>query len=177
MKGKATKILLLMLILACVIPAIGEATGEPQRRRTQRRPAPKPTPTPPPDYVAHANAVAEQLKLVSRFVYTYGKIVNGLEFASGQAKAGNTSPQLEAQNQQAKQSIVNNINGLRAGINKVVEQLHADQRLQVQYLKLGAAADAIATAEQLSAAGKFDEAGKALLVAIDRLSDTIIALR
>jgi hypothetical protein len=171
------KILALTLMLAFALPAIAAPQKKAPPRSKRRAPA-APAPAPAPvDFGAEATKVAEQLKLVARFVYVYGKIANGLEVADDQAKRGETSPALTAKNQQSKESIVSNINGLRAGIDKVVKDFQGNPRLQVQYLKVSGASDAAANAERAAAAGRFDEAGKALITAVDRLAETLVALK
>ena len=124
-----------------------------------------------------ATKVGEQLKLVSRFIFVYGKISNGLELAADQAKRGETSPQITARTQQAKDSTVNNIAALKEGIDKLGLEMKTNDRLQVQYLKLTSASDAIANARQLASAGNFEEAGKALVASVEKLTETLIALR
>jgi hypothetical protein len=121
--------------------------------------------------------VADQLKLVSRFIFVYGKIANGLELAADQAKRGEVSPAITERNQKVKDSTVANIAALKEGIDKVGLELKANDRLQVQYLKLTSASDAVASAQQLASNGSFDEAGKALVLAVEKLTETIISLR
>lgn len=168
------KIIGLALILACIIPEAGEAQRKTQGAR--RRPAAAPKP-PPIDMAAEAAPVVEQLKIVSRFVYIYGKIVNGLEVAEDQVKRGETSPEIVARNQKTRDGLVANIGALRTGIDKAGVRLQAETRLQVQYLKLTTASDAISNAEKLAAAGRYDDAGKTLVSAIERLAETLISFR
>lgn len=182
MKTRVVRIAGLTLIAAFFIPLvdpmINRSVSEAQRKRTPatRRPAPAPQP-PPIDMAAEAAPVADQLKNLSQFVYIYGKIVNGLELAAEQDKRGESSPEITARNQKTRDGIVTNIQGLRAGIVKAGERLQAESRLQVQYLKLTSATDAVVNAERLATAGRYDDAGKSLLVAIERLTDTIISFR
>lgn len=168
------KILPIVLLLAWTLPAL----AAPQKRTTRPKRRPVAAPQPPPiDMAAEAAPVAEQLKIVSRFVYIYGKIVNGLEVAEDQVKRGETSPEIVAQNKKTRDGLVANISALRVGIEKVGQRLQAETRLQVQYLKLTTASDAISNAEKLAAAGRYDDAGKTLVAAIERLAETIISFR
>jgi hypothetical protein len=168
----------LLLLLVNAFPAVANPTT--QRRPTRsRRPAPTPTPAPAPtvNFVAEANLVSEQLRSVSQFIYIYGKIVNGLELADAQTKEGAASPTAASKNKEIKDKLGANINTLRAGIDAIASRFRSESRLQVQYLKLTGASDAIATAAQLATAGRYDDAGKSLVTAVQRLSETIIALR
>jgi hypothetical protein len=145
-------------------------------QRPKRRPA-TPAPTPVPDMRPEALQVAEQIKNVSKFIYFYGKIVNSLQIADEDAKRGQASPAVQAANKKSKDALITNINGLRVGLNAVAAKFQANSRLQVQYLKISFAAEAIANAEQLATAGQYDEAGKALVTAVERLTDTLTTMR
>ncbi|MEP7271591.1 MAG: hypothetical protein ABI882_08795, partial [Acidobacteriota bacterium] len=150
------KTLALALIVLCVAPIVLIAQKKPAakpRRSAPATAAPTPIPT---NMVEAATKVADQLKLVSRFLFVYGKVANGLEIAEDQVKRGDTTPALAARNQQIKQSLVSNINGLKAGIDKVALEFKNNDRLQVQYLKLTGGSDAVADAEQFALAGKYD---------------------
>jgi hypothetical protein len=121
--------------------------------------------------------VAEQLKLLTRFIYVYGKISNGLETADEQAKRGQTNQALQAQTQQNKAGVVANIDGLRVGLDKLERSFQANPQLQRQYLKLSGSAAAITNAAQLAAANRFDEAGRVLLGVAERLADVMVEMR
>ena len=170
------KTLPILAMVACLVPAIVIAQKKPAPRT--RKPAPTATPVPAGlSNLDAANKVAEQLKLVSKYIFVYGKVANGLELAADQAKRGEVSPTITARNQQVKDSTAANIAALKEGIDKVGAELKANDRLQVQYLKLTGASDAVANAHQLATAGSFDEAGKALVLAVEKLTETIISLR
>jgi hypothetical protein len=124
-----------------------------------------------------AAQVAEQLKLLTRFIYVYGKISNGLETADEQAKRGQTNQALSAQTQQNKASVVANIDNLRAGLEKLELSFHSTLQLQRYYTKLFGASQAAANAAQLAAANRFDEAGRVLLGVTERLSDLLVEMR
>src|SRR5207249_2076913 len=150
--------LTLALILLCALPV----PALPQKRsssakKPKSRPA-APTKQPPADLRAEAAQAAEQLKLLTRFLYLYARISVGLEAADEQAKRGETNQAAIARNNQNKASVVANISGVRAGLEKLGQSFHANPQLQLQYLKVLSAAEAAAKAEQLAAAGRFDEA-------------------
>ncbi len=169
-----------LLCLPGVVSASNAVVAQKKSTRTQRKPGAKPTPTPSPtpnNLSAEAAQVAEQIRLVTRFIYIYGKVANGLELAEEQAKQGEISPAAAAKNQQSKDAVVNNIRGLRTGLGNVVARLQANSQLQVQYLKASYAAEAVTNAERLAASSKFDEAGKSLVAAVERLTEVLQALR
>lgn len=137
----------------------------------------KPTPTPTPDLKVEAGQVAEQIKNVSKFIYVYGKIVNGLELSEEQARQKQVSPAAAAKNRENKDALVTSIRNLRVGVGNLARNFQNDSRLQIQYLKVAFAVDAADEAEKLAAAGRYDEAGKSLVTLIERLTDAAIATR
>lgn len=165
------------LLLALSIPSSVVAQ---RRKSTPKRPVNRPTPTPTPaplNLGAEAAQVAEQIKLITRFLYIYGKVTNGLELAEEQNRRGELSPAAAAQNRQSKETVVSNLNGLRLGLSNLLTRFQGNSRLQVQYLKVSNAVDAVTNAERLAANSRFDEAGKSLVLAIERLTDVMLALR
>ena len=171
----------LTCLLVCLIisPA---ALGQKKRKSTRPKPRPASTPAPEPtptplNLSAEAASVAEQLKIVTRFVYVYGKIANGLELAEEQLRRGELPAAAETSNRKTKEAVANNINGVRAGLEILAGRFQANPRLQVHYLKLSYAAESAANAERLVVNGRFDEAGKSLVQAVERLADVLQALR
>ncbi len=164
----------LMLTLAVIFAFPLTSTAQKPKRRPA---APKPTPMPTPDLKVEAGQVAEQIKNVSKFIYVYGKIVNGLEISQEQEKQNKVSPSAAAKNRENKDALLASIRNLRAGVENLARNFQSNPRLQVQQLKLSFAADAASDAERLAAAGRYDEAGKSLIALIERLTDAVISLR
>lgn len=161
-----------VVLTMILIPQAGWA----QKRSTRRKPAGA-APAPPPDLRPRATEVAEQIKLLSRFLFVFGKVANGLEVARDQARRNQTSPAIEARNRQSREALVSGISGLATGIDNIVNSFKSDPNLQVQYLKLAAARDAVNEAAQFAAGQQYEEAGSALTAAIERLTETIISMR
>lgn len=173
MKRYSTVTLIFLVAIACIYPLVSVA----QKKSGSKRRTPVAKPTPTPDLKAEAAQVAEQIKNFSKFIYIYGKVVNGLEIADEQARRGQMSPTAAEKNRQSKDALVANIRGLKVGADNLAKSFQSNPKLQVQYLKLTFAVDAAGEAEQLAAAGRYDEAGKSLVAVIERLTDTVIALR
>ena len=167
----------LALALLLLLPSTTPAQKKKRPAPTRRPAGEQAKPASAMDMRPEAQAVAEQIKNVTKFIFIYGKIVNGLEVAEDQAKRGEVTPAVAAKTQQSKQSLITSIRGLRTGIENVSKKLQANPRLQVQYLKLSYAAEAVASAEQLATAGRFDDAGKALTSVVERLTETLLAMR
>jgi hypothetical protein len=167
------KSLLLALTLLCALASPGLA----QKKRTPARKAPAPKPAPVVDTRQEAQMVAEQIKVISRFLYTYGKVTYGLEFDADQAKRTRPSPELVEKNKQIKAGVVNGIAGLRGGIDKLEEALKNNPRLQVQYVNLLGVTEAINRARDLAANSQFDEAGRSLITANERLAMLLLDIK
>jgi len=175
LKRFSTVALTLLFLIVCAFPLVSVAQRKSGTKR--RTTATKPKPTPTPDLRVEAGQVADQIKNFSKFIYIYGKIVNGFEMADEQARLGEMKPDVAARNQQSKAALVNNVRSLKTGVESLAQSFQNNPRLQVQYLKLSFAVDAANEAEKLAAAGRYDEAGKSLVTVIERLTDTVLAMR
>ena len=175
MRRYSTIALLIVLAALCVFPLVSIA--QKKTTSTKNRRAVKPTPTPVPDTKVEAGQVAEQIKNFSKFIYIYGKVVNGLEVAEDQVKQNKMSPTAAAKIQQSRDALVQNIRNLKVGLEGVARNFQNNSRLQIQYLKIAFAVDAAGDAERLATAGRYDEAGKSLVTVIERLTDTMMAMR
>jgi hypothetical protein len=135
-------------------------------------------PVPPPiNLAAEAALVAEQIKLITRFTFVYGKVMNSLEMAAEEEKKGRASAAVIEQTRKGREALVANIADLALGLDKVVARLQANPRLQVQYLKVSYAVEPLSNARQNAAAGQLNEAGKWLVLSVERLTDALLALR
>lgn len=176
MKRHSAVIFIIALGLSCLLSTNSFAQKK-KKSSGSRRTTAAPGPAPVADMRAEANQVIEQIKNVSKFLYLYGKVANGLEIADDQAKRGQVSSSVAAKNKQSKDALVANISGLKTGLENLSNSLKANPRFQVQYLKVSYAAESAAKAEQLAAAGQYDEAGKALITVIEKLSDALMSMR
>jgi len=166
----------MMISLALII--VLSVSSSAQKKPGKRRPAkPTPTPTPVVDMRTEAAQVADQIKNVTRFLYIYGKVQNSLEIADEQAKRGQADPKVVADNKKSKDALVVNINGLRAGLNNILKTWEGNTKMQTQSLRLVKAADAIGASEQYAAAGRYKEAADALVIAVERMTDTMISMK
>lgn len=128
------------------------------------------------DFRDEAGQIANQLKLLTRFLYVYGKVSAGLEAADEQASRGELSDTLQAKIKLDKADVVTSIANIKAGLENVAQSLKAKPQLQAPFMKLSDTAEVVANAQRLAAANRFDEAGKALLAVAGRLSDLLVEL-
>ncbi|MBI1745842.1 MAG: hypothetical protein HYR55_04545 [Acidobacteria bacterium] len=168
-------IVALILILGLPAALISQTTDKPPGGATRRPPARGKSPA--INARADAAKVAEQLKLLTRFIYLYGKISAGLETAEEQVRRGELDPELSSRIAKNRSSVVDHIRGIRAGLEKLDQHFQSKSRTTRTSIRLIGAADQADAAEQLAGAGRFDEAGRALLRAAEQLLDFLVELR
>jgi hypothetical protein len=181
------RVTIFTVVLLIALGALSQAHSfaqqqQQQKQRTKRSGAgAKAKPTPTPDMRAEATQVAAQIKKVSNFIYIYGKVVNGLQFADEQSKNDTqpsaSSAKVQALNKENRDKLVASIEGVRADIAQLAKGFEDNPRLQIQYLKVNSATGAAIDAERLAAAGQYDDAGKSLVAIVERLTDAIMSMK
>lgn len=171
--------LLLAFALLLVIAPAGLAqkkkrTTTPQRSRTT---APPPAPAPAPDTQKESAEVANTLKALTKFLFLYGKIANGLEVAEDQAKRTRVPATVIEQNIRNKNGVQAGIAGLKDQVDKLSQLLQANPRLQVPYVNLAGVTQKIVEAQGLVQNNQFDEAGRSLVTAVERLTDILLQIK
>jgi hypothetical protein len=124
-----------------------------------------------------ASRVAGQIKNMTRFIYVLGGVAKGLEAVDDAAKRNEASPAIMDQNQKYKQQVRASIQTLREALDKLEIDFRNTPELQRYYIGLAGVAQGAATAEELAAVNKFDQAGRSLLGVVDRLTDVLLAMR
>ena len=161
----------LLVLLATLV--ISSATfAQTRGRSTAARPKPAATPTPRVSEVrtAGANRVAEQIKLLARFIYVLGSTNESIRRDDADPDAAKKTPA-------TKNQIRIGITGFREGLDKLEIDFRATPELQPYYIKLAGAAASAATAEQQAGNGQFDAASRSLLAVVSRLADVLVAMR
>lgn len=171
------RVSIIIIIASITLFAVVQTHSLAQQKKPVGKKTTKPAPAPTPDMRAQAGLVAGQIKNVSNFIYLFGKIVNGFEVADEQAKSNQLPDKIAAMNKESKEKLVAKIKDLRAGLEGLATGIQADQSLQVQYLKISYATEAVVDAERLTQAERYDEAGKSLIAVVERLTDTIVSMR
>lgn len=149
-------------------------TQTPVKPKPKKRKPPTPPPAPIPDMRSEATQVAAQINNISRFLFIYGKVVNGIELSEQQAKNNPGKPAAPPQN---KELIIKYIRDLRTGLNGVAINFQGIPRLQTQYLKISAAAQALDNAELLASSGRFDDAGRSMISAVEKLTEAMLSMK
>jgi YbbR domain-containing protein len=161
--------LTLVAILTCVFFFNFSATAQ-KRKPTTKKPT---TTNSTSELREGVSKTAIQLKNISLFVYRYGKVVTGLELTEKDVRAGKISAN---QNERAKQTVVQTIRGLRAGLAELEVMFRTKNGLKPYLNNIQGISELCGSAEDQASNGQFDEAGKTLLSVIERLTDALAAM-
>ena len=163
-------------LLTALLLAPSTTLGQTRRRST---PAQRTTPAQTQARVAQvrtagATKVADQIKLLTRFIYLLGSITSGIAAADEAARRNEGNPAVvQASRAQVKSSIA----GFREGLDKLEIEFRTMPELQPYYIKLAGVAAGAANAEQEAAANRFDASGRSLLNVVGRLADVLVVMR
>ena len=126
---------------------------------------------------AGAQKVANQIKLLTQFIYVLGKTTSSMAAVDDAVRRNEASPAVVQQNQQSKVVVKSSIAGYREGLDKLEIEFRTTPELQPYYIKLAGVAAGAVSAEEQGAAGQFDRAGRTLLDVINRLADVLVVMR
>jgi len=165
------------LVAILIVPAA--ALGQTRRRSSGSRTSSTATATQRVSQARTAGAqrVADQIKLMTRFVYLLGGVTSGIAAVDEAAKRNEATPELLQRNQQNKATVKTSIQGFREGLDKLEVDFRNQPELQPFYIKLAGSAAGAATAEDQAASNQFDAAGRSLLNVISRLADVLVIMR
>lgn len=118
--------------------------------------------------------VAEQIKVLTRFIYLLGGVAKTLEGVDDAARRSQSSAAVAEQTQKSRTIIRNSIRDVRVGLDKLEIDFRSTPELERYYIKLAGVAAGAATAEDLAGANQFDKAGRSLLDVVNRLTDALM---
>lgn len=171
-----------VVALACIILSSVPATSQTRRRSAQKRGAAPSTSFAEKQQAelrAGRERIATQIKALTQFLYLFGNISKGIETAEQvnrnreQTSVGMTAERIE----QSKVKVKDSIKTVRAGLDQLESSFRLNPVLQSYYPKLAGVAKLGQTAESQAAANSFDQAGRSLIAAVNRLADALVALR
>ena len=148
------------------------------RKRTAAKPS-RPSTTSTISFAQRAGAarVAEQIKVLTRFIYLLGGVAKGLETADDATSRNEASAAIIDQTKQSKVTVRASIRSVKDGLDKLEIDFRATPALQRYYISLAGVAAGAAKAEDLAAANQFDKAGRALLEVVNHLTDVLLEMR
>lgn len=168
------RLTLAILTILIVIPISASAQT---RRRSSSRPAGNTADRSAVVRNSGATRVADQIKVLSRFIYLLGGVAKGLENVDEAARRNEASPAVLQQAEQNKATVRTSIRNVREGLDKLEVDFRATPELQPYYIKLAGSAAGAATAEQQAANNQFDASGRTLLTVINRLTDVLLIMK
>jgi Flp pilus assembly protein TadB len=176
---------ILIIAVVCLLLVPATAWSQTRRRTTSRRQSRPAANTQSTDadqtkmalaQRAGAERVAEQIKLLSRFLFVYGGILKGLETAREAERQNQTSASAQQQTENVRAGVKKSFSDWRAAMDKLEIDFRATPGLQRYYTKLAGVAAGAATAEEQANAGQFDQAGRSLLAVVNRLADVLLEM-
>ena len=149
------------------------------RKRTTTTKSSRSTTTPKASEIQReaATRVADQIKILTKFIYLLGGVAKGIEDLDNAAKRNEASPTILEQAQRNKQTVQASITARREELDKLEIYFRTTPELQRYYTSLAGVAESAAIAEDQAAANKFDQAGRSLLGGVNRLTDVLLAMR
>ncbi|HEY0377526.1 MAG TPA: hypothetical protein VGC87_11435 [Pyrinomonadaceae bacterium] len=151
-----------------------------RQRTTTRRSAPRAgnaAASAPMELKAGAARVADQIKVLTKFLYLLGGVAKGIEAADVAARAGEATPAQVQQTERSKATVKNSLQNVREGLDQLEIDFRTKPELQRFYTSLAGVAAGAANAEDQAAANQFDQAGRSLLAVVNRLTDVLLEMR
>jgi len=169
-----------VLVLSCIVLSSVAAPSQTRRRSTPKR-------TSGPTFAEKQQAeiqsgreqIAAQIKALTQFLYLFGGISKGIETAerANTSREGSTAGIPAEQIAQSKTKVKDSIASVRVGLDQLESSFRLNPVLQSYYPNLAGVARLAQTAESQAAANSFDQAGRSLLAAVNKLADALVALR
>lgn len=173
------RLLLIAAALLLILPAI--AFGQGRSRTTKRTTSTKTSASVESQAaeirMAGATKIAEQIKILTRFLYLLGGVAKGIEQVDEAARKNEASPAALQQNEQNKATVKTSLRNVREGLDALEIYFRATPGLQSYYLKLAGSASGAADAEAQAEGGRFDQSGRTLLGVVNRLTDVLLIMR
>lgn len=150
------------------------------QRTTRRTTAPKVTTTTTPaagsaaEMKAGAEKVSNQIINMTRFIYILGSAAKGIEDLDKDTRANRAAKDANETN---KRELRQAMAGLTAGLRALEVEFRTKPSLRKASPQIEGIAILSENAEGLAASGKFYDAGKPLLQIVEKLSNTLVALR
>ena len=165
-------------LLVAILIAPTAALGQTRRRSTRTRtPSQSTAQKVAAARTAGATKVAEQIKLMTKFIYLLGGVANGIATVDEAIKKNQASPQLIQNNEQSKAIVKKGFQDFREALDRLETEFRNQPELQPFYIKLAGSAAGAAKAEELAGSAQYDAGGRTLLTVINRLTDVLVIMR
>jgi hypothetical protein len=124
-----------------------------------------------------ASRVADQIKILTRFLYLLGGVAKSIEAADAAQQRNEASPAVIEQTNKSKATVKTSLRNVREGLDKLEIDFRTTPELLRYYTRLAGVAAGAATAEEQAGANQFDQAGRSLLSVVNRLTDVLLEMR
>ena len=123
--------------------------------------------------------IAAEIKGLTQFLFLFGNISKGIETAElvnlhGEQTSVGMPPERIAQ---SKAKLRESIKAVRTRLDQLESSFRLNGVLQSYYPNLAGVAKLGQTAEAQAAANTFDQSGRSLIAAVNKLADALVALR
>ena len=152
--------------------------GTTNRRRASRQSAPPSTAAPSPNLSDARARISDQIKNLTRFLYLFGRVSNSIEVADAESRRSRVNTaEAVAEQDRSKAALRDNLAGVRQGLENLENYFRTTPGLGLYSLRVAGVSSIAAQAESQAASGQFDQAGRSLLGAVNRLTDALGELR
>jgi hypothetical protein len=173
---------LLFSFFAAISLGLAATASAQTKRTTTRKPPPAPkvvtsntlgTSNSATDTLSGAQKVSIQVKNVTKFIYALGGIARAIEDLDKDPKANRAAKEANETN---KREVMQAIRNLRAGLAALEVEFRTKTNLKRYLPQIQGITDLSAQTEDLATSGRFADAGKPLLLVVEKLSDTLVAM-
>ena len=123
------------------------------------------------DVATGRQRIAAQVKTLTQFLYLLGGINKTIESADRAAGRAADPSGAAAKTQRSKDTVVDSIANVRAGLAKLESDFQANTNLAKYAPLIDGISLTAQAAEGQAASGKFDDAGRTLLTVVNKLAD------
>jgi hypothetical protein len=170
---KVQRIVTVLIVTLILFPA----TGFSQTRKRTTKPS-RTSPSKASEVQREgAERVANQIKVLTRFIYVLGGVAKGLEGMDDAARRNEAPAAVLEQAKRNKATVRTSIQSVREGLDKLEIDFRTTPELQRYYIKLAGVALDASNAEEQAAANQFDKAGRTLLEVVNHLTDVLLDMR
>ena len=170
-----------VLAISCIILTSTTSISQTRRRAPARRTIPSTTfeEKRQAEIRAGRQQIATQIKGLTQFLFLFGNISKGIETAEQvnrnreQTSVGMPPERIE----QSKTKLKETIKSVRTGLDQLESSFRLNPVLQSYYPSLAGVSKLGQTAEAQAAANDFDQSGRSLIAAVNKLADALVALR
>lgn len=171
-----------VLVLVCIVVLSSPAASQTRKRNTAKRSA-RASAAYAEKQLAEVRAgrerLASQIKALTQFLYLLGGISKSIETAEQvnrnreESSVGMSAERIEQNRTKVKDSIRN----VRAGLDQLEASFRYNAALHSYYPNLAGVTRIGQTAESQASANNFDQSGRTLITAVNKLADVLATMR